>query len=164
MRGYSPYKLLELILPDGPPSSLSDDGTKYLASVCSCDSCRLDTGMEWSEWAFLPTANISLDAQGTKTFFLPFETLKAYRSSFGVIRYHCSSCSASVFYQKDDRPGLISIAVGLMSAPEEARADTWLEWDTSGIGFREDAVGRAKELNVAVEDGLARYGKRTEQV
>ena len=83
---------------DGTAWWLRDDGRKFLAGVCSCNTCRLDTGMEWIEWAFVPTVDFTQDEKGQVPFSLPFGTLKGYCSSHDVTRYHCNTCGASAFY------------------------------------------------------------------
>lgn len=145
---------------DGSAWWLRDEGRKFLAGLCSCNTCRLDTGMEFIEWAFVPTIDISSDPEGKRKFELPFGSLKGYRSTSDVERYHCGGCGASVFYTADDRTDLVDVAVGMMDAPEGARAESWLEWRTQRLSFREDALPRAKDLTLAVEDGLEEFGKR----
>jgi hypothetical protein len=120
--------------------------------------------MEWIEWAFVPTIDITLDAEGKVPFSVPFQTLKGYRSNNDVSRYHCDTCGASAFYQTDDRTDLVNVAVGLVDAPEGARAESWLEWRTARLSHREDALLRAKDLTLAVEYGLKEYGKRKPEV
>lgn len=148
---------------DGSAWWLRDNGTKFLGGVCSCNSCRLDTGMEWIEWAFVPNIDITLDEEGKVPFKLPFGTLKAYASSHNVRRYHCSTCGASAFFEADDRIDLVDVAVGLMQAPEGARAETWIEFRTQRLSFREDAIPRARDLTLAVEHGLEEFGKRIQK-
>ncbi|KAF2487541.1 Mss4-like protein [Neohortaea acidophila] len=85
----------DLIIPDHSTEArpapaawwLCDGGKKFLAGVCACNSCRLDTGMEWMPWAFVPAIDITLDAEGDVPFSLPFSTLRAYTSSPHVIRW-----------------------------------------------------------------------------
>lgn len=146
--------------PEGEPWWLRDNGQKYLAGACSCNSCRLDTGMEWHQWAFVPAIDMTLDAEGTKPFSREFGTLKAYTSSEGVHRYHCCVCGATVFYFAEDRPEVIDVAVGLLAAPEGARAESWLDFTAKRLSYREDAIPRAKTLTLAVEDGLKQFGER----
>lgn len=146
---------------DGTAWWLRDEGRKFLAGLCSCNSCRLDTGMEFIEWAFVPTIDITQDAEGKVPFSPPYGTFKGYRSGRDVTRYHCGTCGASAIYWADDRTNLVDVAVGLMDAPEGARAETWLEWRTQRLSFREDALPRAKDLTLAVEHGLDEFGKRS---
>jgi hypothetical protein len=149
--------------PDKSTWWLQDNGTKFLAGVCSCNSCRLDTGMEWCEWMFVPIVDISLDAEGKKPFEVPFGTMKAYKSSEGVERFHCGVCGATVFFTCEGREGrkdIVDVGVGLLDAAEGARAESWLKWETGRVSFREDAVTRAESITVAVEEGLKKYEER----
>ncbi|KAI7221421.1 hypothetical protein KC343_g8312 [Hortaea werneckii] len=131
---------------DKPPPAawwLRGNGTKYLAGLCTCDSCRLAAGMEWVQWAFVPTASITLDPAGRNPFPsetpFSFGTLKHYRSSAQATRYFCD------------------VAVGLLDAAEGARAEDWLEWRTERVSYREDAVPRAGSLIQGLERGLRAY-------
>lgn len=89
-------------------------------------------------------------------------TLKKYRSSAEATRFFCETCGATVFWDGDVRPGLIDVAVGLMDAEEGARAETWLEWRTERISYREDSEGRAIELVEAVEKAIGAWGKEVQ--
>lgn len=99
-----------------------------MAGVCACDSCRLASGMEWVQWAFVLAASVFLDADGRDRLTRDFSILKHFRSSEEVSRYFCGICGAMVFWDGDFRPELIDIAVGLFHAPEGARAENWLQW------------------------------------
>lgn len=137
------------------------NGTKFLAGFCSCDSCRLASGMEWVQWAFIPTVDITLDSEGRVPFSLDFGTLKSYHSSEEATRYFCKSCGAMVFWDGVSRNGgVIDVAVGLLDAPEGARAESWLEWRTARLSYREDALPRARANTLALEDGMRVFGER----
>ena len=139
---------------------LQQGAKKFLAGVCSCDSCRLASGLEFVEWAFIPTIDITLDAEGKKPFTRDFGTLKHYRSSSVATRHFCGTCGATIFWDGDERPQLIDVAVGLLNAPEGARAETWLQWRTERLSYREDAMPRAESIILGVEAGLTAHGKR----
>lgn len=151
---------------------LLDDGKKLLARICACDSCRLDSGQEWAEWAFVPTIRISLDEAGKQPWNLPFGSLdgwgslKGYTStklealSGSVVRYHCGICGASAFITNAAKPDHVDVAVGLMNAPEGARAESWLEFWTEELCYRENSIARAEHNTLALEAGLKRYGER----
>ena len=111
------------------------------------------------EWAYVPAVDITLDAEGTIPFSRDFGILKHYRSSSEVTRHFCSDCGATIFYDADDRPHVLDVAVGLLSAPEGARAESWLEWRTARLEYREDALPRAESLTLALEQGLKAYGR-----
>lgn len=137
--------------------------TKFLAGLCSCNSCRLASGMEITPWAFIPKIDISLDAAGTLPFTGgEFGTLKSYHSSANVTRSFCSTCGAIVFFSEAEREktSLLDVAVGLLGADEGARAESWLEWRTERLSFREDAVERAGSLVEGIEKGLREFREK----
>jgi len=136
---------------------LRQNHTKFLAGVCVCDSCRLATGSEMIEWAFVPTANIHLSQDCTVPFSRSFGSLKTYRSSDEASRHFCGTCGATVFWIGDARPTLIDIAVGLLDAPEGARAESLLEWRTERVSFREDAIKRVPAFTTALEAGITAW-------
>lgn len=55
---------------------------------------------------------------------------------------------------------LLDVAVGLLAAPEGARAESWLEWRTERVSFPEDTVGRARSLIEGLENGLRDFRER----
>lgn len=137
--------------------------TKFLAGLCSCDSCRLASGMEITAWAFVPKIDVSLDPEGQ----VPYEggtfgTLQSYNSSEGVTRVFCSGCGAIVFFSQAEREKttLLDVAIGLLDAAEGARAESWLEWRTERVSYRDDAVGRAEKLVEGIEDGLREFREK----
>jgi hypothetical protein len=169
------------------PWHLRSSRTKFLAGLCSCTSCRLASGQELTAWAFIPLTDISLDAEGKfplelssvagtsgatptsiSTAESPFASrLQTYDSSTNVTRSFCSVCGAIVFFalseqNKAPETMLLDVAVGLLDAPEGARAENWLEWWTERLSFREDAVGRAASIAEGIERGLREFGRRTE--
>lgn len=92
-------------------------------------------------------------------YLVPFGTLKAYRSSEKVTRYHCARCGASVFFTSEERSDLVDISVGILDAPEGARAESWLDWRMDRLSFREDAVPRAESLVLALEEGQQAWAR-----
>ena len=161
----------DLIVPywstDQAPASeawwLRENGTKFLAGNCACNSCRLDTGMEFMNWCFIPTIDISLDAEGREKYKVPFGTLKEYQSSEHVKRYHCGTCGATVFFTSDERRGLVDVAVGVLDAPEGARAESWLDWRMNRLSFREDSISRAETLTLALEEGQKKWAEQQQK-
>jgi hypothetical protein len=118
---------------------------KHLATLDPCSYCRLSVGVDMMNWTFALPAQIEF-AENPEEGSFPrnthelkdavenpnrdprYGTLAIYRSSSDVQRYFCSQCSALVFYTVDDRPDVIDIAVGLLHAPEGARAESVLTW------------------------------------
>jgi hypothetical protein len=147
---------------------------KPLASFDACDSCRLQFGIDIVHWTFAELANISKADGGAfpKTTAelkaavdavdSTIGTLAYYQSSQDVQRYFCKVCSTSVFYACDDRPDTVDVAIGLLEAPDGARAEGFLSWslgdtptwvnDTKG-GWREGLMKRvqadAEEFRIA---------------
>ncbi|KAK3691341.1 hypothetical protein LTR37_018702 [Vermiconidia calcicola] len=142
---------------------LQENGTKFTAGVCSCNSCRLDCGQEMIQWAFVPTVDISLDEKGEKGYEVPFGTLRAYQSSGDVTRYFCGACGATVFFTCDERKDLVDVAVGMLDAAEGARAESWLKFRTGRVSYREDAVPRAESFVLGVENGLKQFAEHQQQ-
>jgi hypothetical protein len=117
---------------------LRADDTKYLAGTCACRSCRLGSGSPIQTWAFIPKVNIvQLDG---KPLDYTMGTLKQIENSKGNFRNFCSRCGANVFWHCLERPELIDVSVGLLRAPEGARASSWLEWWTERVSFKEDSL------------------------
>ena len=116
---------------------VANDQQKWIAGFCSCDSCRRTHGMEVMSWTYVPTSLITL-ADGSP-HRLEFGTLKCYQSSPKVTRRFCGRCAATVFYQVDDRPNIIDVAVGLLESTAGVKAEDWLEWRKDDISWRRDA-------------------------
>lgn len=55
-----------------------DDNSKFHTTICTCDSCRRGTGMEFIEWALVPTTDIWLDENMTVPFRFDFGTMQHY--------------------------------------------------------------------------------------
>ncbi|TIA15395.1 hypothetical protein D6C80_05190 [Aureobasidium pullulans] len=141
------------------PWWLKADRTKFHTIVCACDSCRLAASCDFVQWAYVPTTDISLSANGSVPFSHTFGTLKGYGSCKRVVRYFCGDCGANVFWTGDDRPGLLDVAVGLLHAPEGSLAQDWLEWQTDSVDFKEDGIGRAGTLINHVRGALQKWGR-----
>lgn len=143
--------------PDNQPWWVSKDKTKWLAGNCACNSCRRVAGFDLVQWAFVSLS--SLYFSGGECFERPFadkmETLKSYRSSPGVTRWFCRRCGANVFWDGDERPTLLDVAVGLFDAESGARAKEWLEWVTERVSFREDA--HSEQFVTSLEKGLQEW-------
>ncbi|KAL8790760.1 MAG: hypothetical protein Q9213_000384 [Squamulea squamosa] len=136
---------------------LRANGTKYLAGLCACNSCRLATGYDLQAWAFVPKTNIrKLD--GTEIDFA-MGTLKTYSHSPGAYREFCGRCGATFFWRHEERRGgVIDVSVGLLDAKEGAKAEEWLEWRTERVSFEECAQN--KSLVAKVTEGLRRWGQK----
>ncbi|RXW22165.1 hypothetical protein EST38_g3674 [Candolleomyces aberdarensis] len=67
--------------------------------------------------------------------------LKQYISSPGRYRESCQKCGATAFAWQAGRPDLICVAVALVDETQDgARAESWLDWCLTRVGFTEQAV------------------------
>lgn len=155
----SPWPDLLVPYHSGSPQNEQDvkwwmraEGTKFLAGLCACRSCRLASGFPIQSWAFIPKANIIKPDSTPLDFSLG--SLQQYQSSPGIYREFCSTCGATVFWHCEERPDLIDISVGLLRAKSGARAEDWLDWETGRVSFKEEALDQ--ELVTALELGLSR--------
>jgi hypothetical protein len=133
----------------------------YLAGTCACISCRQASGFDVTFWAFIPTINITLDSAGRKRFTRThyWGSMKAYRSSGKVTRTFCGVCGANVFWDGDERPSIIDVAVGLLDARSGARAEEMLAWWPKRVSFEE--YGLNKGLIRGLAHGLKNWADRT---
>ncbi|KAH8731729.1 Mss4-like protein [Phaeosphaeriaceae sp. PMI808] len=158
-----PYHLNQSANPKNFPWWLPTP-SKYLAGTCTCRSCRRASGFDLTFWAFIPTANIFLDAQLTQPFKLTWGSMKSFTSSPGVTRTFCSRCGANAFWSgsKDSfgREGLVDVAVGLLDAKSGARAEERLAWWPRRVSFREFAIH--EELVRSLEGGLRDWAETSD--
>jgi hypothetical protein len=135
------------------------NNTKYLAGTCACRSCRLASGFEIQTWAFIPRSNILIRSpashsdEARELQQLDFDTvspaiLQSYESCLGVAREFCPRCGATVFWHNKERPELIDVSVGLLEAPDGARAESWLEW-ADRVSFAEEAGNQSTGHGIA---------------
>lgn len=164
---------------------------KPTATFDACDSCRLQSGADTFHWTFSELANISLSAalrKRGKVFPKTTSELKArvdmhdsalgtlsyYHSSSNVQRYFCKVCSATVLYAVDERPEVVEVAIGLLQAPDGARAESLLSWDFGGPlvyardtkgGWREDLTYRTQDEaeEWRIERGYPKNWRRCEK-
>ena len=157
MRRWSP----DLKDEDTTPWIIDPDTNKGLGSFDACDSCRIASGVDVFNWTFVDFRQVGFAGTGGE-FPLSSNELKAalsaqnrdsrfgtltyYLSSPGVQRFFCSRCSACVFYASDARPHLADVALGLLEAPDGARAEDFVSWNFGGdMAWRTDVVGSLRE-------------------
>jgi hypothetical protein len=134
--------------------------TRYLAGTCACNSCRRASGFDITCWAFVPTANIFHDEVGEQPFTRhPYwGHMTTYRSSNHATRTFCGTCGANVFWDGDERPSIVDVAVGLLDAKSGAIAEEMLAWWPGRVSFKEDALNRG--LIDGLEQGLKEWAAR----
>ncbi|EME42677.1 hypothetical protein DOTSEDRAFT_73485 [Dothistroma septosporum NZE10] len=138
---------------------MTDNKTKYQAALCPCDSCRLaGNGQAFAQWAYIPTDCVFLDPTGKVPMpeNLQWGTLKSCRTATAS-QHFCGRCGAVIFWNSDARPYLKDFGIGLFDSPDGARAESWFRWRTRKLRHREDGLKRARELMLAVEEGLEGY-------
>ncbi|KAF2742210.1 hypothetical protein M011DRAFT_472441 [Sporormia fimetaria CBS 119925] len=135
---------------------------RFLVGLCTCRSCRAALGFDVMSWAFIPKCDVTLDAEGKKPFIeSPYwGKIKIYHSSEGVTRSFCGGCGAVVFWDGDEREGLIDVATALLDAPEGTRAESLLCWRTARVSFAEDAVNLG--LLAGLETGMKAWAEKNE--
>jgi len=125
----------------------------FLAGTCACISCRESSGFDITWWAFVPVSDITLG--NGEPFRRYFGTQKTYRSSPHCTRTFCSRCGCTVFWDGDERPSLVDVALGLLDAESGTRAEEWLHYHQGRVSFTEFAKNR--ELITGLEEGLKAY-------
>ncbi|KAJ3498383.1 hypothetical protein NLG97_g1158 [Lecanicillium saksenae] len=144
------------------PGWVNPTTLKPIAAYDACDSCRFMVGVPLMHWTFARVSQLGFASGNQDSGAFPTNTLELkalvdtgkdsrlgtltyYESSPDVQRYYCSRCSASVFYAVDDLPDQIDISMGLLHAPEGARAGSWVEWEWGGLGHKDSTVGGWRE-------------------
>lgn len=161
------------------PGWVDPDSLKPVGSFDACDSCRFQFGAPLMNWTFamlwqlrfarqpgdgkdsatdFPSSTLDLKAAVASGKDARYGTLVFYESSPDVQRYFCSRCSATVFYAVDDLMAQVDLGIGLLHAPEGARADSWLDWEYGCMGHKKDALGGWREsLADAVIQGAGQW-------
>lgn len=81
---------------------------------CHCSMCRKFHGAAFGTYAVVASARIKLVADST---------LRAYRSSSRVSRKFCATCGSSLFWDHDDHPDKLGIAIGALDDDPIARPE-----------------------------------------
>lgn len=151
------------------PWFIDDKNGKMIATFDTCDSCRLQSGVDIFHWTFAELRNISFadgigrEFPGNKKDLAAaidagderLGTLGYYQSSPDVHRYFCETCSAVIFFASDEREEVVDIAVGVLDSPDGARAEGFLSWTLGGaVAWAKDCKGGWREgmLNRVVDE------------
>lgn len=144
---------------NGKPESKTG---RYTTHIDACDSCRMALGSDLVHWAFVALDHLYYSVEEAEQGPPPFQnihdlrdtvarkdpkigTLAMYRSSEKAERYHCSNCSATIFYTEHGLPDQADIAIGVLDHPDGARAEGLLAWDRSLIDHINDTKGGWRE-------------------
>ena len=108
-------------------------GEPARVSICHCLDCKRRTGSAFSWNATYPADRVA--PSGERSSFT-----RSSDDGFWATNHFCPNCGATVFYEIERRPGLISIPVGAFADaafPEPAfsvyaeRKPAWIELKTS---------------------------------
>jgi len=121
------------------------DPLRWIGQHCACTSCCLSTSTPISSWIYVPT--------GAVTASLSSLPATAYQSSQGVTRSFCGTCGTCVCVVREDEPGVVQIAAGLVRA-KGARAEEWVEWKGEIGGVEEKGEHGMGSVVEALRKGL----------
>lgn len=133
------------------------EGERFLAQLCACNICNQTTGLEVMPWMRVPAERI-VDEQGAFRSLSTWKALKTYAATPKWIRYRCATCGAMVAMTSQEATESVSVAMGVLDAPEGARAEDWAKWRTDGLQGEEDATQRHPEFLEALKASMGKKG------
>ena len=96
-------------------------GDPVRVAMCHCLECQRRTGSTFGVQAFYPRAQVQLAKGIAKRY--------ARRADSGrTVTFHfCLDCGGTVFWEPEQRPDLIAVAVGMFADPdfEKPRISVW---------------------------------------
>ncbi|KAI2623132.1 DUF636 domain protein [Hypoxylon sp. NC1633] len=141
------------------------DPRKWKAFLDFCRDCgRLSSALV-VPWVLVPRVVLEPEVPPD----LRIGTVKTYMSSDKTTRGFCGRCGATVFLKTKDRSPsegseVLNIAMGILRAPEGAKAENWVTWRAGKPAWVDDARMYDPEFVDAVVRGqrqwsLERYGE-----
>ena len=125
--------------------SLSLSGPSRLVVACHCLDCQRRTGAPFGVGAFYAAETVTISGASK-----PYVRTAA---SGGKVRNHfCPDCGATVYWQADNLPGMIAVAVGAIANPDfpapvrsvfEQSKHRWVEITGAGHFQQSSAAKRA---------------------
>ncbi|MCJ9701943.1 MULTISPECIES: GFA family protein [unclassified Bradyrhizobium] len=91
--------------------ALSLPGPSRLVVACHCLDCQRRTGAPFGVGAFYPVEAVTIS--GT-----PKPYVRTAASGGNVRSYFCPDCGSTVYWQADNLPGMIGVAVGALADPD----------------------------------------------
>ncbi len=146
-----------------PGKSFNNGTGRFEASLDACTSCRTVSGFEITSWITVPKDLIQSGSSDLGTLLANRSKLGHYNTSSDVSRYFCTTCGATVFY---DKHGLdtIDIGIGLLHPQHKGamRVEYWLAWQQypKCLGYQEDAVDKQFVANLAEGMRLAEVSRK----
>jgi hypothetical protein len=111
------------------------DASKWPGQHCACSTCRLTSSNFITSWILVPASAVTVCDRPAEPEDKSLGFGSSYKSSHGRTRRFCEICGSSVSYQREDEPGVLKIAAGLVEG-KGARASDWVEWraEVHGVG------------------------------
>ncbi|KAI1076053.1 Mss4-like protein [Whalleya microplaca] len=133
------------------------DPRKWKAFLDFCRDCRLLSSAHFVPWILVPRAALEPEVPAD----LKIGTIKTYASSEVNTRGFCGRCGATVFIKSKHRSPsqqceVLNIAMGILRAPEGAKAENWVTWRAGKPAW----VGDAKEHDPEFLDALVEGHKK----
>jgi len=124
--------------------ALSLPGPSQLVVACHCLDCQRRTGAPFGVGAFYPIETVTIS--GT-----PKEYVRTAASGGKVRSYFCPDCGSTVYWQADNLPAMIGVAVGAIADPDfpapvrsvfEQSKHAWVEIAGAGVEHFEQSSAR----------------------
>ncbi|OTB06163.1 hypothetical protein M426DRAFT_119224 [Hypoxylon sp. CI-4A] len=141
------------------------DPRKWKAFLDICRDCQRVSGAQVHSWMLVPRKVLEPEIPAD----LNFGTLKVYQSSDKVKRGFCGKCGATVLIKTTlrsptEETEILNIAMGILRAPEGARAENWVTWRAGNPAWVEDGMKFDPEFVSALVEGqknwaLEKYGE-----
>lgn len=82
---------------------------------CHCSMCRKQHGAAFATYASVGRKHVAVRD--------PSARLTRFRSSAKVVRTFCGRCGASLFWEHDDAPGILDVALGTLDSDPDHPPD-----------------------------------------
>ncbi|KAI1377207.1 DUF636 domain protein [Hypoxylon crocopeplum] len=140
------------------------DPRKWKAFLDFCRDCGRVSSAPVVPWVLVPRAVLEPEVPPD----LRLGTVKTYASSEKVTRGFCGRCGATVFLKTtlrspSERSEVLNVAMGILRAPEGAKAEDWVTWRAGKPAWADDAREYDPEFVDAIVQGhrewsLEKYG------
>ncbi|MGX1164917.1 hypothetical protein AB7M16_001183 [Bradyrhizobium sp. USDA 372] len=124
--------------------SLSLPGPSRLVVACHCLDCQRRTGAPFGVGAFYAAETVTISGV-SKSY------VRTAMSGGKVCRYFCPDCGSTVYWQADNVPDMIGVAVGAIADPDfpapvrsvfEQSKHGWVEIGGSAVEHFEQSSAR----------------------
>jgi hypothetical protein len=126
----------------------AQDTSKWPGLHCACNTCRITSSSFITSWISVPVSAIIVSKRPAEPEDKSLGFGSSYESSERRTRTFCEVCGSSVSYRREDEPGILKIAAGLVEG-KGARASDWIEWraEIYGVedGQMQTVIGAFKE-------------------